>query len=183
MPDLKSELAKVINSWDTPTPTPVKNMQTSTPTLVPAPVRTHTEFGRPITNNATRITFNFVRDNPGVTRPGAIAELTKRGVKVSSSTSLITVMLARGNLRLSNGGLFATQSEYSPLPAPKPQPKAKPAPVAKPAVVETPVAAPVQPVAPTYATPAEWTVASVVDSLNVRQAMAVYDELRKIFGG
>ena len=28
----------------------------------------------------------------------------------------------------------------------------------------------------------EWSVESVIGSLNVRQAMAVYDELRKIFG-
>jgi hypothetical protein len=31
-------------------------------------------------------------------------------------------------------------------------------------------------------TQTEWTVESVIGSLNVRQAMAVYDELRKIFG-
>jgi hypothetical protein len=28
-----------------------------------------------------------------------------------------------------------------------------------------------------------WSVAAVLDSLNIRQARAVYDELRGIFGG
>jgi len=163
MPDLKSELSKVINSWETPVATP-------TPT--------RTEFGRPITTNSTRTTFNYVRDNPGVTRATAITELVKLGVKLSSSSSLIAVLVDRGNLRLTNGGLFATQKEYKPLPKNKARvAKKKAAPV-----VEAPVATPAQPVATTYATPADWTVESVVDNLNVRQAMAVYAELRKIFG-
>jgi hypothetical protein len=154
MPDLKSELSKVINSWETPVSTP-------TPT--------HTISGRPITTNSTRTTFNYVRDNPGVTRATAIAELAKLGVKLSSSSSLIAVLVNRGNLRLTNGGLFATQKEYQPLPNTK-------------ARVSKKKATPDAPVATTYATPADWTVESVVDNLNVRQAMAVYAELRKIFG-
>jgi hypothetical protein len=36
---------------------------------------------------------------------------------------------------------------------------------------------------PEAAVPVEWTVESVIGNLTVRQASAVYTELRKIFGG
>lgn len=156
MPDLKSELAKVINSWET-------DMPTTTP-----------QIGRKITTNSTRITFNYVRDNPGVNRADAIKALTKMGVKESSSTSLITVLLARGNLRLAAGNaLFAAQKEYVPLPKVKPKvKKAKPEPV-----VEAPKAPePVQIVT-------TWDAETLLNNLSIKQARALYDELRTIFGG
>jgi len=153
MPDLKSELSKVINSWETDMP--------NTP-----------ETGRRITTNSTRLTFNYVRDNPGVTRAAAVAGLTKLGVKLSSSTSLITVMLARGNLRTVNDGLFTTQAEYAPLPKIEKPKKAKPAPV-----VEAPK--PVEPVQISTT----WDAETVLNNLSIKQARALYDELRTIFGG
>jgi hypothetical protein len=159
MPDLKSELSKVITSWNEP------DMPTTTaPTMTPH---------RAITANSTRLTFNYVRDNPGVTRVAAAAALKKLGVKESSSTSLISVMTARGNLRrAADGGLFATQNEYAPIPFPKP-PRIK---------RNLPAAPQPEVVAPTP-TPPEWTVESVIGNLNVRQALAVYMELRTVFGG
>ena len=151
MPDLKSELSKVINSWET-------NVPTTTP-----------QIGRKITTNSTRITFNYVRDNPGVTRVAATIALAKLGVKPSSSTSLISVMVARGNLRvMPDGSLFSVQTEYAPIN-----------PLKKPKSVKT--LTPVPPPEPVE--PVEWTVESVIGNLNIRQARAVYDELRKIFGG
>ena len=161
MPDLKSELSKVINEWND------KDMPTNT-----APTITLTN-GRRITTNSTRTTFNYVRDNPGVTRTDAIVALGKVGIKRSSSTSLISIMVARGNLRmLPNGELFPVQKEYAPLAKPRAakavQVSKTPEPVPQPEVV-----------APT---PQDWTVESVIGHLNVRQAMAVYSELRGIFG-
>jgi hypothetical protein len=153
MPDLKSEMSKVINQWNDPVPTPT----------------TITNSGRAITTNSTRITFNYVRDNPGVTRKKAMTALEKLGVIPSSSTSLLSIMVARGNIRkAADGGLFAVQKEYAPIAAPKQAKAVKtPALAPKPEVIETPT---------------EWTVESVIGSLNVRQAMAVYAELRGIFG-
>lgn len=155
MPDLKSELSKVITSWNDDMPT------NTTPTITRI-------NGRKITTNATRATFNYVRDNPGVTRVAATIALAKLGVKPSSSTSLISVMVARGNLRATpDGSLFSVQTEYAPIKPPK-----------KPKSVKT--LTPVTPPEPVE--PVEWTVESVIGHLNVRQAMAVYGELRGIFG-
>jgi len=153
MPDLKSEMSKVINQWNDPVPTPT--------TITPS--------GRKVTTNTTRITFNYVRDNPGLTRAQVVTALSSLGIKPGSSTSLLSIMATRGNIRESeNGGLFAVQKEYAPIASPK-QPKA----------VEVLAPAPQPKAAPT---PVEWTVESVIGGLNVRQALAVYDELRKIFG-
>jgi hypothetical protein len=156
MPDLKSELSKVITSWndDMPTPTP-----------------TTSNLGRRITANSTRITFNYVRDNPGVTRSEAVAELDRLGVKLSSSSSLIAVMVKRGNIRRADdGGLFATQPEYKPLSVLKPRVTTKKAPP----VVEAPT--PVQ-------INSAWDAETLLNNLSIKQARALYDELRKIFGG
>ena len=151
MPDLKSELSKVITSWEEP------------PTHI---------GGHKITTNSTRLTFNYVRDNPGVARAAAIKALAKMGVKESSSTSLITVMLARGNLRMTAGSaLFAAQAEYSPIPKSK-KPK-KPTPAAK---KPAPVVEAVQ-------VNSVWDAEGLLNTLSIKQARALYDELRKIFGG
>jgi hypothetical protein len=34
-----------------------------------------------------------------------------------------------------------------------------------------------------YTTPAEWSVETLLNNLSIKQARALYDELRKIFGG
>jgi len=155
MPDLKSEMSKVINQWNDPVPTPT--------TITP-------NTGRAVTTNSTRVTFDYVRDNPGVTRGEAMVALEKIGVPPSSSTSLLSIMTMRGNIRkAADGGLFAVQKEYAPIAASKQaKPKAAKIPAPQPEVIETPT---------------EWTVDSVIGHLIVRQALAVYDEPRKIFGG
>ena len=152
MPDLKSELSKVITSWNDPMP----------PTIA--------ETGHKITTNSTRITFNYVRDNPGKTRAEAIAALTELGVKVNSSTSLLTVLIARGNIRVANGRMFVAQAEYKSIPNPKPRGTTKKAPP----VVEAPT--PVQ-------INSAWDAETLLNNLSIKQARALYDELRKIFGG
>lgn len=155
MPDLKSELAKVINSWETP-------------------VSTETNAHHKVTTNSTRLTFNYVRDNPGITRSSAVAGLSQMGVPTGSSASLITTMIARGNLRVTaEGALFAAQPEYKPLPKPKSnKPKAKKVEAAE---------------SPKIAEPAQinsaWDAETLLDNLSIKQARALYDELRTIFGG
>lgn len=147
MPDLKSEMAKVINSWSDEAPTKA-------------------ETGHPITTNSTRATFEYVRDNPGVTREDAVAALSRRGVKAGSSTSLLSVMVTRGNIRKTvDGALFAAQAEYKPITKPKP------APVEEPKAPE-----PVQ-------INSAWDADTLLNHLSIKQARALYDELRKIFGG
>jgi len=159
MPDLKSELSKVITAWndDKPEPTTIIN-------------------GRPITTNATRITFNYVRDNPGVMRHVAIKALSSLGVKAGSSTSLVSIMIARGNIRMTaDGALFAAQPEYVPI-----KPK-KVETVKSKAVAPKVVAEPTH--APAVQINAAWDAETLLNNLSIKQARALYDELRTIFGG
>jgi hypothetical protein len=83
-------------------------------------------------------------------------------------------MVARGNLRqTSEGALFAAQPEYKPLP--------RTTPVATRAVKPAPVEAPKAP-EPVQINSA-WDADTLLNNLSIKQARALYDELRKIFGG
>jgi hypothetical protein len=155
MPDLKSELSKVLQSWEEPT--------TMTPPT-----------SKRITSNSTRRTFDYILHNPGRTRAQVITALEADGVLPQSSTSLVSTFIINGNVRETDGLLYAAQTEYAPLKRPKPAPERA---MAKDATPE----APVQSVAP--AEPEPFSVAAILDTLTVRQARAVYDELKHIFGG
>ena len=148
-----------------------------------------TQLPRTITTNVTRATFNHVKNNPGIPRAELISQLETMGQLRTSAASMVSQLLRNGNIEYIGNGLFATQEEYAPLqndtPRPKRSVKAKvtapettPQSAGLPSILSVSVHDPV----PTYATPADWTVDSVIGSLNVRQAMAVYSELRNIFG-
>ena len=159
MPDMQSELAKVINQWETPVP--VHNFKP--------------------TNNASRATFNYVRDNPGIARIAAIDNLRKQGYKDTSTSSLLSQMVRQGMIKDSNGGLYTVQPEYTPI---KPRllraakkrayTKSKPVKMSKPE-------------APTFAKAAPpaadgFNAEQFVGQLSVKQAKDIYDYLKTIFG-
>lgn len=134
----------------------------------------------------TRATFNYVRDNPGQTRIQTIDGLAAQGYPSNSTSSLLAQMAKQGLIRSVEGLLFVNQQEYTPLKSPTAfaksllpkaakQKRAKSVPPAKaPVVIETPPAVPVK-------TKKDWSPDDVIEGLNVKQAMAVYDALHKIF--
>jgi arginine repressor len=165
MPDIKTEMAKVLDEWNKP--------ETTTMTMP----------HQKITNNATRATFNKVAENPGSTRAEVVASLLADGYKVSSTTSLLTQLLARGNIRSLNGKLFANQNEYKPMERITPIKRR----VVKDVVKDVQNAAPVvvveeKPEAAVQIN-AAWDADTLLNNLSIKQARALYDELRKIFGG
>ena len=128
-----------------------------------------------ITNNITRATFDCVAKTPGVTRRDLIAKLSEQGYKSSSSSSMVTQMLQNGNFRYQGEGLFTTQPEYSPRRRQT---------LTKRRVHKTPPV--VVPEAKPEAAPqinAAWDAETLLNNLSIKQARALYDELRKIFGG
>ena len=107
MPDMQSELSKVLNEWDKPIE---ENNQPEKQVEATNLFRT--------TNNVTRATFNLVRDNAGITRRGAVAKLETSGYKPTSTTSLLTQMMRQRLIRVeADGGMHANFSEYTPLKA------------------------------------------------------------------
>lgn len=137
------------------------------------------------TNNVTRETFDHVKNNPGQTRTQAIKALKDRGFKHKSTTSLLSQMVRQDLIREVRGLLYVQAPEYTPLKSTRA--KARGAVVAKPVVKEKAQAKP----RPTFIPPTEapvqinaaWDAETLLNNLSIKQARALYDELRKIFGG
>lgn len=144
-----------------------------------------------ITNNVSRETFNYVRDNPGCTRRQAAEAMVARGFKPNSVDSLLGQMLKAGMLKGdADTGLFATQNEYTPIkaavnrtpkavrskPGPKSKVKVQAAPAPAPAVSAAPVG-----IAAVLPRKEAWSPQAHLEGLSVLQAKAVYDELKKLF--
>ena len=131
------------------------------------------------TNNVSRETFNYIKENPGVTRTTMGAALEKKGFKRSSVVSLSSQFVQQGMVKAVNHGLFVTQDEYTPLKAPVKTFKHKKQ-VAKVTAkkIETPIIEPVaQPVIQH-----DTLVKAMLSRMSIIQAREMYDELKKIFG-
>lgn len=143
------------------------------------------------TNNASRETFAFIKNNPNLTAKEIVVHMTKRGFKKNSTTSLCTQMLRQGMVsRDTRGGLRVVVDEYAPLRSYKKCEKERIEKVkfGKPEEKSAGLAA----LAPqdkvdtsrsTIVLTRNWTAQGVVDKLSVMQARELYDLLKKIFGG
>jgi len=135
------------------------------------------------TNNVTRATFDFVLNNPGKKRTEVVQTLTEQGFSKSSTSSLLGQFIKQGQIADRNGFLFAQQSEYKPLKSVRSKAEQTPAPktVAKPRPPFVPAPAEAAPQIAAFDT--AWNAENLLNSLSIKQARALYDELRKIFGG
>jgi hypothetical protein len=170
MPDIKTALEKALNEWE-PEPTPA-----------PAPTKPYFT----VTNNVTRITFDYVRDNPGKTRKEVAVALEAQGFKPSSVTSLLGQMVKQGAMRESAHLLYVTASEYAPLKSSKKvkelaaKPQEQQRKVVK--LVNTRTGEVLNPTSAPQIN-AAWDAETLLNNLSIKQARALYDELRNIFGG
>lgn len=164
MPDLKTELKKLeaLKFDDEGTTTQEVTMQ------------------EPQTLGVSETVFNIIRGNPGCTRKRLIALADNAYVSKSSSSSLLNQFLKRGIVRSvdSDAGMtyFAVGQKYKPGYIKQAKKAAK---------VATPKAAKPEP-QPTAVAPVSLAVFSakdMVESMPVGKARAVYDELKKLFGG
>jgi len=174
MPDIATALQKALNDWEPPVPIPP-----------PAPAKPYFT----VTNNVTRVTFDYVRDNPGKTRVEVAAALEKMGYKSSSVSSLLGQMIKQGMVRESRNLLYVTINEYTPIKSSKVL-KAladkQATPERKKVVIVSKRTGEVIPAAPKVEpTPAakEWEPNDVIDKLTVHQAIALFKALRNILVG
>jgi hypothetical protein len=170
MPDIASALQKALNEWEPTVDTPP-----------PAPAPTKPYFT--VTNNVTRVTFNYVRDNPGKNRVEVAKALEKQGYKPGSVSSLVGQMIRQGLIRESAQLLYAATNEYAPLKGSKVVKAlaAKPQEQQRKIVTITRKAAPEA--EPTPQSNGSWNVTNQLNSMSIVQARLMYDALRKIFGG
>lgn len=191
MPDIKTEMSKVLNAWDTDA------QQTSKPmTATPSGKKLWT-----VTNNVTRATFDYVQNNGGQTGEKIRADLVAKGFKASSVSSLLTQFINQGLIvRDVDGKYYAKVAEYRTLKAtkkykstgkrkskivkaPRSQGIAalKVEPTPAPNKIKDPTIKPLTGVTP-YVTMA-WDAETVINNIGLKQAHALYKELKTYFGG
>ena len=216
MPDmqtaLRSALTKTLQTWDDEgeAPPPVQPVSTSSPltsTQKPTMLNQHK-----ITNNVSRVTFNYVKDNPGSTRTEIITALGYQGFGKGSVSSLLAQMRKSKMMHDTNGLWYADVQEYQPIKNMNYKSKAKPKPAKKPTTgigallkakleaMPTPsqdamdaaaraMSYPDQtpPIVPTrkgfVSIVRNREPQSIIDNMTVYQARELYDHLKKLFGG
>lgn len=196
MPSLQDELKTILPAWEEEQAKieKAKQVQQNPKAIMQTSTQTKPVHRFKPTNNASRETFNAVRDVPGQKLPFYVDMLERKGFKHNTTSSLLYQMIRQGSVkRGEDGGLVTMSNEYAPIKS------GKGVRIKNPAMVKTPNA-PVQPAAGIAALPPQtkpasrkathsliinhnWDAQKEVDKLSVTQARALYDLLKKIFGG
>jgi hypothetical protein len=174
---MQTELQKIVAKWE-------QGDAKATPNLT-----AKGQKGFKPTNNVSRATFNYVRDNPGCTRVQATDALSAMGYKLASTASLLSALTRQRQLRtLADGTMHANLTEYAPL---KMSSSKKAKKVKKDSQGMNKEPAPIISIAP--AEPVERRAQLIthrtsedmdkyIDTLNVRQARVLMQKLKAIFG-
>jgi hypothetical protein len=121
MPDiqtaLKSALSKTLQEWDddgetfphSPSAQPVST-SFSPPTQGIPMKKTFN-----ITNNISRVTFDYIKSNPGSTRKEIIEALEHKGFAAGSTSSLVAQMRRNKMIHETNNLYYADIDEYRPI--------------------------------------------------------------------
>jgi hypothetical protein len=167
MPDIKTALSGVLSEWELDNQQQEKQVK-------------HVPHFK-VTNNVTRATFDFVKSNPHQSCKTICSALEKRGYKPSSIGSLLTQFVKNGLcIRDANSNYTTIVNEYSPIKVRK---QLKAAQVIQKAKVTRGEGIAALSPQPTYVPVAEWNVQAVLNDMSIVQARAMYDALKKIFGG
>jgi hypothetical protein len=179
MPDIGTALRQALNDWEPPV---AKPEPAPAPASAIAPAKPYFT----VTNNVTRATFDYVRDNPGKTRIEVADALRQKGFNAKSVSSLLGQMLKQGMMRESAHLLYVTTNEYTPIKASK-KLKAmaakQQAPQRKVVKIVSTRTGEVFNAPPAPQINAAWNVTDQLNSMSIVQARLMYDALRKIFGG
>ena len=132
-----------------------------------------------VSNNVTRATFDFVKNNPHQSCKTICAALEKQGYKPSSIGSLLTQFVKNGLcMRDANSNYTTLVNEYTPIKVRK-QIKAT-------QVIEkakTTRGEGIAALSPQPSVKTAWDVETVINNIGLKQAHALYRELHTYFGG
>ena len=120
MPDIqtafKQALSKTLADWDdegeAPSVQPV-SASFSQPSKPTQEIPMKKTFG--ITNNISRVTFDYIKNNPGSTRKEIIEALEHQGFAGGSTSSLIAQMRRNKMVHETNNLYYADIAEYRPI--------------------------------------------------------------------
>jgi hypothetical protein len=185
MPDIQTEMQKILQAWEQPETT--ETTETTKETTVFKP-----------TNNVTQATFNFVRDNSGCARNDAIRILVSQGHKKSSVSSLIGQMLRQGHIWKDSDGLLRPNGKaYTPIKSAKTMAKRE-AKVKKPKTLKVKISKPSQEaldaaaeamgginmlVDHTHTPVYRSKIDAILDDISLSDAYDLYRRLHQYFGG
>ena len=122
MPDIqtafKVALSKTLREWDDDGEvlSPPFTINTTINNSVSAPsqeIPMKKMFG--ITNNISRVTFDYIKNNPGSTRKEIIQALEHQGFACDSTSSLIAQMRRNNMIHETNSAYYADIAEYRPI--------------------------------------------------------------------
>ena len=123
MPDIqtafKVALSKTLREWDddgeiSPQPSPTINTTSNNSVSAPSQeIPMKKTFG--ITNNISRVTFDYIKNNPGSTRKEIIEALEHQGFAGGSTSSLIAQMRRNNMIHETNSAYYADIVEYRPI--------------------------------------------------------------------
>jgi len=177
MPDLQTEMQKILQAWDKPEVT-----ETTQPTEQPKGKRMFAP-----SNNVSQDTFNFIRDNSGCTRNDAVRLLVMKGHKKSSVSSLIGQMLRQGLIWKDGDNLLRPNAkEYAPIKSARTLAnQAKKSSKLRTSKVKSEVS-------PDYLTeakraiigkPVRSKIETILDDISLSDAHELYRKLHQYFGG
>ena len=117
MPDIqtafKAALSKTLQQWDddgeAPLVQPVSNPLTKPTQEIPMKKTFN------VSNNISRVSFEYIKNNPGSTRKEIIQALDHQGFNSGSTSSLIAQMRRNKLIHETNGAFYADVAEYRPL--------------------------------------------------------------------
>ena len=164
MPDIKTALSGILNEWELDNKQQEKQVETQQPFFS-------------VTNNVTRATFDYVKNNPASASGEVSRALAQRGYKPSSIGSLLTQFVKKGLCtRDAQNRYSVAVPEYVPMKASKHVKQ----------VIQKAKATRGEGIAALSAQPTRvpaWDVDAVLNNMSIVQARAMYDALKKIFGG
>jgi hypothetical protein len=120
MPDIqtafKTALSKTLQQWDDDGEAPPLQPVSSSfpqPTNPTQPTTMKKTFN--ITNNISRVTFDYIKNNPGSTRKEIIQALEHQGFAGGSTSSLIAQMRRNNMIHEKDNFYYADIPEYRPI--------------------------------------------------------------------
>jgi hypothetical protein len=174
MPDLKTALSTALSTWeqDDKQIQQEKKVRTLPQQFVP-------------TNNVTQETFNYVKNNPNKTSIEIRNVLVARGFNAGSIGSLLTQFTKQNQMVKDHNNRYSVcVPHYTPLKSTR-QFRAAGKRVNK--IVSKPKAVPksvgIAALTPQSTTKTQWDADTIINNIGLKQARALYDELKKLFGG
>jgi hypothetical protein len=120
MPDIqtafKTALSKTLQQWDDDGEAPPLQPMSSSfpqPTNPTQPTIMKKTFN--VTNNISRVTFDYIKNNPGSTRKEIIQALEHQGFAGGSTSSLIAQMRRNNMIHEKDSFYYADIPEYRPI--------------------------------------------------------------------